>query len=82
VVARIADPARRVFRAVLGECVAFSASQLDVDGRRISVDRQIVEARSVVVAVRMYETDPRSGRRRAGCGRWQGQRLRATPPNM
>jgi hypothetical protein len=46
---------------VLGECVAFAASQLDVDGRRISVDRQIVETRSVVAAVRTHETDPRSG---------------------
>ena len=46
---------------MLGECVGFAVSELDVDGRRISVDRQIVETRSVVVAVRTHETDPRSG---------------------
>jgi hypothetical protein len=33
---------------VLGEHVAFTASQLDVDGRRISVDRLIVETRSAM----------------------------------
>jgi hypothetical protein len=33
---------------VLGEHVAFTVSQLDVDGRRISVDRLIVETRSVM----------------------------------
>jgi hypothetical protein len=59
---------------VLGEYVAFPASQLDVEGRRISVDRQIVETRSVMVVVRMNETDPRSGGRRAG---WVAGRVSA-----